>query len=350
MLNQIIPRSCAIILLILLLPSVTFSQNHAELQVEKGFRLTTLRGYSRAIDSATISAQVSGRITAINYDVGDTVATKPLLQIDPTLIDLDLQTNTIELASNKITQQQAQIKYDWLQKEYQRQSTLIQQRRISQVAFDEISQKRDQAQLALQQQQQLQLHLQVQRQVLLEQQRRHQPHAITGWLISERYVENGELVQVGSKLFDVENYSQLLVPLAVSAVELQQLRRQQLHQRHIATLADVAVHYKIHTVSPAFDETTRKIKIELEILDYAGEKRGGLPLRITIKLPDSGLMIPAAAVSNRYQHPQVQPTATTKPVAITIIDNVQTANGNWVHIAPNQLLPAGTALTNMKAQ
>ncbi|MCD6527949.1 MAG: HlyD family efflux transporter periplasmic adaptor subunit [Desulfuromonas sp.] len=305
------------------------------LRVETALRSVTLRGYSRALASASIAAEVSGRITSLNYDVGNTISVQPLLQIDATFINLDLQNNHLALARNNIAQQQAQSRLEWLEKEFKRRAALIEQKRISQVVFEEISQQHDQAELELQHQQQQQRQLEVQRQVLREQQQRHAPHASSGWQVSKRYVECGEWVKAGSLLMDVENYQRLLVPLAVSAAELTAIKGQD-----NATLNGQPIHYRLHTVSPAFDEKTRKIQIELEVVDYQGEKRGGLSLQLALLLPDDGLMIPASAVINRYERPQVQLENVATPITVHILGT----QGEWLRIAPHAQLPIGTVL------
>lgn len=323
------------------------------LRVEAAYRPLTLRGYTRAQSSATIAAEVAGRIIRLNYDVGDTIASTPLLNIDDTFITLDLENNGVALASNEVAQQQAQLRLNWLTTEFQRRQQLVQQQRISQVSFEDITQQRDQAALALQQQQLNHQQLNLQRQRLEQQFQRHQPRATAGWQVSRKHVEPGDLVQVGTPLMEVGNYQHLLIPLAVTATELEAIRAA---QGRGATIAGHPVRYHIATVSPAFDEQTRKITIELELDDYSGTKRGGLPFELTVKLPDSGVMLPLAAVRNRYQHPQVQTNDSRQPIAIEIIDNITAStgtsayadttaiSGDWVHIQATPALPVGTIL------
>lgn len=319
----------------------------AQLRVATAFRPVTLRGYTRAETTTTIAAEVAGQVTAVNYDIGELIGTTALLNIDDTFITLDLANNAVALASNEVAQQQAQLRLDWLEKEFQRRAQLIQQQRISQVAFEEIAQQRDQAKLELEQQQLHQQQLQVQRQVLNQQLQRHTPTAPAGWQVSQRYVEPGDLVQVGKPLLQVGNYQQLLIPLAVTPEELAAIRRT---ADSIAKLAGRVVTYHLATISPAFDETTRKINIEIAVDNYNGEKRGGLSFELAIKLADSGLIVPLAAVRNRYQHPQVQPINSQQPVTIEIIDyitgNAETtaSAGELVHIQATDKLPVGTLL------
>jgi len=103
----------------------------AGLQVQQGFRDVTLRGYSRPITSATVAAEVSGVIITRYYDVGDTVTKQPLVQIDPTWIDLQLRENDTSRERTRIAIDQARSRTAWLEKEFVRRQTLVTQGRVS---------------------------------------------------------------------------------------------------------------------------------------------------------------------------------------------------------------------------
>lgn len=321
----------------LVLVAPLYAAPAAPLKVEAAFRPIELRGYSRAITAATIAAEVAGRVEAIHYEIGDTIAHRPLLQIDATFIELELQANAIALQRNRIAQQQAVTRRDWLQKEYERRAALVDQARVSRSAYEESEQQYAQAQMELQQQQQQQQQLQLERQELEQRLKRHQPTAPKGWRVSNHRVEPGEWLAVGTALMEVADYRRLVVPLAVTADELQAIERV-----NSAWLAEDAIHYRLHSVSPAFDEQTRKINIELEVLDFNGEQRGGLPLRLPLQLPDQGLMVPSAAVVNRYERPQVTIAGTNQPITVQVLNT----QGDWLRIAPHAQLKPGTVLTS----
>ncbi|OEU71127.1 MAG: hypothetical protein BA874_13660 [Desulfuromonadales bacterium C00003068] len=310
-------------------------------QVRAGFEQQTLQGYSRAFSTATLASEVTGRVQSVRYDVGDTLSSEALLQIDPTFINLELQEIAVALQQNNIQQQQAVLRTAWLQREFERRQTLVGQGRVSRVAFEEIEQQRDQSQLEQQQlvQQQRQLH--VKQQTAQERQHRHQPHAPQGWIVSERLVEPGEQVKVGDPLFNVQDFSRLLVPLALSHQQLTALQQQQQ-----ATLNGQNIHYQVYSVSPAFDERTRKIQVELEVLDYSDQYREGLLFKVPLTLPQLGLMVPQSAVSNRYGRPQVQRADNQELITIQILDR----QGDWIKIAPNNKLEDGTRLVPARSE
>ena len=305
------------------------------LQVRTGFEQQTLQGYSRAFSTATIASEVAGRIQSVGYDIGDALSNEPLLKIDPTFINLELQEIDVALQQNNIQQQQAALRTTWLQREFERRQKLVDQGRVSRVAFEEIEQQRDQSQLEHQQlvQQQRQLH--VKQQTAQQRQHRYQPHAPQGWFISERLVEPGEQVKVGDPLFNIQDFSRLLIPLALSHPQLSALQQQQL-----AILNGQNVHYRVYSVSPAFDERTRKIQVELEVLDYCDHYREGLLFKVPLTLPQLGLMVPQSAVNNRYDRPQVQRADNQELITIQILDR----QGEWIKIAPNAKLEDGMLL------
>jgi multidrug efflux pump subunit AcrA (membrane-fusion protein) len=56
-------------------------------------------------------------------------------------------------------------------------------------------------------------------------------------------------------------------------------------------------------ISPAFDPETRKINVELAVTETLSENRGGLRAELTLAVPDpsGAVLIPAAAVAERYE-------------------------------------------------
>ena len=332
-------RQLALLSLLALFTLLLIAPLHAQatepLQVRAGFEQQTLQGYSRAFSTATIASEVAGRILQVNYDVGDTITSEPLLQIDQTFIDLTLQEIAIALEQNKIQQQQAALRTSWLQREFDRRKKLVDQGRVSQVAYEEIEQQRDQSRLEEKQlvQQQQQLH--VQQQTSRERQHRHQPRAHKNWRISERLAEPGEQVNVAEPLFKIQNLSRLLVPLTLNRSQLAALQLQ-----NEATLEGQNVHFNIYTISPAFDERTRKIQVELEVIDFSGQPREGLLFKLSLSLPQIGLMVPEAAITRRYDRPQIQLAATEEFITIQILDR----QDDWVKIATSDKLTTGTQL------
>jgi multidrug efflux pump subunit AcrA (membrane-fusion protein) len=92
------------------------------------------------------------------------------------------------------------------------------------------------------------------------------------------------------------------VPLALTPAELEALRARREITLHLPRLGR-RVEAAIERVSPAFDPATRKINLDLAIAGGLPEMRGGLLAELTLELPDpaGAVLVPAAAVSERYQ-------------------------------------------------
>ena len=112
----------------------------------------------------------------------------------------------------------------------------------------------------------------------------------TGFVIDQPVVEVGD-------------YRSLLVPFALSMAEYQAL--QQLGERASLNLPQQGetVPARLLRVSPAFDETSRKVQVELEISEGIDKPRGGIRAELTLAIPlNSGaVMVPESALLQRYE-------------------------------------------------
>jgi len=310
----------------------------AEYTIEKGFTITSLRGYSRALATATISSEVSGRIERLNYREGDTIGSKPLVEIDRTFINLDIRDLDINLKSIEVSEKKLSSRLTFLEKEFLRRQRLVQNGRIATVSFEEIEQQRDQTVLEQEALRIKKSALKIKRQRLEEQLKRYHPTARQGWKISRRLIESGEIVAPGTPLFQVQNFAAMLVPLTVTNQQLQQL--QQIKRNISAKLSGEKATCQIYSISPDFDEKTRKIHIELRVNSSSIEPRGGLPLTLDIKIPKPGVMIHRDALINRYEQPRIE-LPSGKRVHVQILDTA----GDFIRIARHPDLLPGTELT-----
>ncbi len=313
-----------------------------EWRVEQAGKEVLLRGYTRSITSALISSEVSGRVQKVNYDIGDRIVEKPFAEIDVTFIDFDLQSTRIALARVETRLHQAQSRVDYLTKELKRKETLFEKGRSTEVTRDAASQELDQAlldqELILEEQQSLTISLDQ----LVEKKRRHAIPGHREWVVTDKKVEIGEIIQPGAPLAVIQDYRELVVPLAVSNEEL--IAIQQKGGAFDARLEGLPVTASIYHVNPEFNEKTRKIDIKLLIRQYPEEHRGGLRLTVPVMIQMAGVKIPEAAVVNRYENPKVYPAATGKEIPISILDS----SDGHVIIAEHEQLPVGTLLTKPK--
>ena len=84
----------------------------------------------------------------------------------------------------------------------------------------------------------------------------------------------------------------MLIPFALTQVEYQALLHDADHLELRLVEPDIRVPARIERVSPAFDEQSRKIKLDLQIDDCGDSHRGGLRAELKLRLPlPSGVVI-----------------------------------------------------------
>jgi len=287
-------------------------------QVEKAFKEVKLQGYTRSIKTAILSAEVTGKLLHLNYDVGDVIGKKKLAQIDPTFVNFQIKTTRVSLARNGIQSKKIASRIKYLTREFQRKETLFSKGRATEVIRDAASQELDQAQLELGAITQEKRSLEVTRAQLEETKARHGVWGPEHWVVTEKKVEEGQVIQAGMPLAVVQDFRQLVVPLAVSNDELGGILEK--GETFTAMLEGRPVQLGVDYINPEFDEKTRKIKIQLIIPKAGMPHRGGLRLVMPVLSRIQGGKVPAAAVVNRYANPRVFVKGEKESTGITILD------------------------------
>jgi multidrug efflux pump subunit AcrA (membrane-fusion protein) len=141
------------------------------------------------------------------------------------------------------------------------------------------------------------------KQRLVELQKRHCIKAPVGWKVIERTVEPGQWIDTSTKIAKVGDFSRLLIPMALSSAELQALQQKQDDIKVILTEFVQPVATRIEHISPAFDEQSHKIRVDLIIEHQLPEKRGGMRVELNLKLPDEfgALLINKLALEERFE-------------------------------------------------
>jgi hypothetical protein len=264
-----------------------------------------------------ISSEVSGKITARNYDIGQLVGSDPFFLIDTTFIDFQIEATRQTLKQLNITMQMKRSRVNYLKKEFdrilelfQRNSTAGSQRDSAEEEFTQAKFEMDSTAVQIAQARTTLAELE-------ERRRRHQISAPQGWSITGIQVEVGEIVQVNTPLASVGDYRKLVVPMALSAAEFASLER--LEEPFDALLEEIPIKAIIRHIDPQFDEKTRKINLELEVHGYTGNRRGGLRLMLPLKVHTGRLQVPRAAVINRYENPRVKIKSTGEEISIIVL-------------------------------
>jgi RND family efflux transporter MFP subunit len=308
--------------------------------VERGQRDVILSGYTRAKTTVNLSAEVSGKIIARNYDVGQIVGEEPFFELDTTFIDFQIESIRRTLKQLRVTMQMKRSRVAFLQKEFERIRALYQRNSTAGSKRDAAEEDYTQSRLEMDSTAVQIAQTQTSLAELEERRRRHRIYAPKGWSVTGRHVEVGEVVQVNTPLASVGEYRTLVVPLALSSDEFAALKR--LNEPLDAVLEGFPVKTTIQRVNPQFDNKTRKINLELDVHGYAGDHRGGLRLTLPLKVFSGGLQVPKAAVINRYENPRVKIKSTGEEIAVIVLGE----SNDHLSIGDNRQLVPGVELAS----
>jgi len=258
--------------------------------IQPSYQQVSLTGFSRARDDMVLSTEVAGKVKTVFVDVGDIIAEHGNVScLDDTFskIDINSTKNDIELAKIDIA---------YYQKQVNRFSELVRKKNISLNQLDDV-----QRQLATAKRVKTSKQLLKQRQQ--EKLNRHCIKSPSGWFVEERYVDPGQWLDIGNPIVKVGNYSKLLVPFALSVDELNALKSMQ--QNLTVWLPEYQQHIpaSIERISPAFDQQSRKIQVDLLLAKNLPVQRGGLRVNLILKLPDPDniFLIDEKALDKRFE-------------------------------------------------
>ncbi|CAB5128079.1 hypothetical protein D3OALGA1CA_4027 [Olavius algarvensis associated proteobacterium Delta 3] len=304
---------------LLLLIAVTAGPATAaeSLLVENAYKNISLSGYTRSIIHQTISSEVSGKVLQVNYDIGQVIGEKPIIQIDPTFVTFEIETTRHAIRRLNIALKKSASREDFLKKEFDRFDALYKGKSTAQSRRDAALEEYSQATLESETISVEKSAQETRLMELMERKRRHTISAPNGWIVTGKHVEVGEIIAPDTPLAVVGDYRQLVVPLSVSANEL--IALQQLPEEFTATLDKEPVRAAINWINPEFDEQTRKLAIEVIIRNFHGEGRGGRFFSLALQVLTEGLRIPKTAVINRYDNPRVRIKATDEEISVLVL-------------------------------
>ena len=212
----------------------------------------------------------------------------PRACLDDTFLRLEQQANQTEQA-------RVRVDIDYFGKQVERYRSLVADNSSAQIQLDEFQRNLQSSMQQLE-------GLRIQSSVLAERGERHCIPAPPGWLVMDRLVEPGQWLNRGQQVARVGDFSRLLIPFALSNAEYRALQRiEDLRLKLPDPGLELAA--RIARVSPAFDEVSRKIRVELEVAEGLQERRGGLraQLGLRLPLPSGAVVLPRAALSQRYE-------------------------------------------------
>jgi RND family efflux transporter MFP subunit len=311
------------------------------LVVDTARKTVAVSGYTRSAAKRNVASEVAGKVLAVRYDVGQTIADKPFVEIDPTFIQFQIDQADWSLKKLEVSRKRVHSRLSYLEKEFQRIERLLSGDATTRARYDAAAEELDQAQLELLN---TDLEIKTLKTRMAELKERRQRHSIIlpkGWVVVDRRVEPGEIIVAGTLLARIADFERLVVPLYVSGEELAAIRQMNPLEIRIDGNPVRAV---LNWVNPEFDERTRKLAIELQIQDYDGPRRGGLQVELTLEVATKGLMVPKSAVENRFDNPRVTLKDSGKSIAIIILgeDNGHVLVADQPGLSPGiELKPQG---------
>lgn len=277
-------------------------------------------GFTRARTRLVMSAEAAGRVASVNGDVGDLIGEeRPFACLDQTFIDLELKANRAEQDAMQVDR----VFYD---KEVTRIRRLVSQNSSSQSQLDAAQRNLDKTRVQLES-------LQIAAQTLGERKQRQCIRPPAGWRVVRRHVEPGQWVNSGEPVVEVGDYRSLRVPFALDLAGYEALLRQQDHLKVRLPQQEREVAARLLRVSPAFDETSRKIGVELEVADGVEKPRGGLRVELALEVPlrTGAVLVPEAALAQRYeQYWLTRPDGTE--VKVVYLGRTDGEQSDWVQV------------------
>ncbi|MFC1858674.1 efflux RND transporter periplasmic adaptor subunit [Thermodesulfobacteriota bacterium] len=306
-----------IVVLTALLALVFPAWGQEGLYVENATKEILLSGYTRSRTAVTLSAEVTGKVLRVRYDVGDIVGKELFLKIDPTFILYEIEMVKHGIRRLEIALKRSDSKIAYLEKEFNRIDRLFRENSTAETKQDAAEEELAQARLERMSTAVEKAVQETRLKELRERRRRHDIYAPAGWIITGRRVEEGEIIAPGTPLATVADYSRLVVPLSVSSAELEAIKL--LPQEFSARLTGKPATAALNWINPEFDAESRKLAIEIEVRRFDGEKRGGLLFSLPLEIRAEGLRVPKAAVINRYDNPRVKLKKSGKEIKVIIL-------------------------------
>jgi RND family efflux transporter MFP subunit len=257
-------------------------------------REIALVGFTRALAETPLVAETDGRVAALFADIGDRIDNRGrFAQLDTTFLQLDLEEITVQEERLR-----SQVEYD--RREVTRFRELVRQNSAAASQLDTLEQSLLDNSHALRA-------LGVKRRMLEERLARATISAPVGWSVTARDVELGQWVRGGETVGRAADFSTLLVPFALTPEQFVAL--EQARPDLALELLDRAggdgrpVSARIHRVNPGFDPETRKIAVELALTGAVEPARGGLRLRLRLRLPEAtgAVSLPPSALDSSYE-------------------------------------------------
>ena len=280
--SQSLPRLSSLLLL-LMTSGLAGAQETLTLEPRTVTESIRVDGTVEAINQATLTAQTSGRVKAVHYDVDDYVTAGSVV------IELENAEQQARLEQARARQQEAQAAVEETRKNFQRAEQLLEQGNLSQSDFDQTQSAFARAQARLEEAQASVNQAEQQ----LSYTRIKAPY--TG-IVTERFIEEGELAQPGRKLIAGLSLEDIRVTATVPQQYVDQVRRQK--TLTVLLPGDTRITTEEVTVYPYADEQSHSFRIRARIDPEVTGLYPGMFVKVrvvtgkreTLLIPESALL------------------------------------------------------------
>ncbi len=248
-----------------------------------------LEGLVEAVNQATVSAQTSGRVTEIRFDIDDFVPKGEVI------VRLDNSEQQARLAKAKGGLQEVQARHDNAVIDLRRKRKLLEKQAGSQAAVDAANAefKATRAALAAARAQLAESSEQLEHTLI------RSPYS---GIVVERHVETGELVQPGSPLMTGLSLDSLRVTAQVPESLVGTLRRHQAASVILPGTAGGRVAAEKLTLSPRADAMTHTFEMRLQLPVLDEPLYPGMSVKVAVTTSESPrLLVPVQAVVYRSE-------------------------------------------------
>ncbi len=283
-------------------------------------------GRTQPVREVSLRARAEGQILSLGVDVGDRVAEgQGIGQIDDTILDSFLNQAEAELLSRqsevaqgeaeinrsraqveqeRLNLRQAQVDADRLQDLYEQGAVSRQESELAQTAAETAAQALRTAQEQVRTNEQVveaaQARVNAQQEVIREAEERlsfAELLAPISGVILERVTEPGDLVQPGDLILRIGDFSEVVVDVQLSDLNLGQVSLGQSVQVNLDAFPDQTLSGQITQISPAADPSSSLVPIEISIPN--ADARIGSGLLARVRIPQGAqdrIVVPESAI------------------------------------------------------
>ena len=253
----------------------------------------TLSGTLTARDEATVRAQVAGSVTDVRFDEGEHVTAGALMaRVDPGALgasEASAQSGVVSARAALATAEKEQSRQESLFR-----SGIVAKRDVE-VARQQTANAR--AQLANAQSQAVSANVQLGHTTV---------EAPVSGVVSSREVDEGDVVQAGSALFDIVDLSTLQLEASVPTDQLTAIRAGVPVEFDVKGVPNRTFHGRISRINPSVDPATRQIQVFAELPNEGSVLVEGLFAEGRVNTASrTALVVPSAAIDRRMSTPSV---------------------------------------------